>query len=127
MSLLASLTIKVSAILLLALVGTLCMRRNSASARRWVLAIGVVSGFAAPALHVLPILPVRVAPVEPLVSDALRLGPDVPFTEPAVAAGASAAAVGRLAVTIWLMGAVARAGGGERACRCSERESRWRG
>ena len=110
MSLLAALTIKVSAILLLALIGALCLRTSSASARRWVLAVGVVSAVAAPALHVLPILPVRVAPVEPLVSDALRLGPDVPFTEPAVAAGASDDDIGRLAVTIWLVGAVASAG-----------------
>ena len=110
MSLLAVLTIKVSAILLLALIGALCLRKSSAAARRWVLAVGVVSAVAAPALHFLPIPPVRVAPVEPLVSDALRLGPDVPFTEPAVATGASDDVVGRLAVTIWLVGAVASAG-----------------
>ena len=108
-SLLAALTIKVSAILLLALIGTLCLRKSSAAARRWVLAVGVVSAVAAPALHVLPIPPVRVAPVEPLVFDALPLRPDVPFTEPAVAAVASDV-VGRLAVTIWLVGAVASAG-----------------
>ena len=110
MSLLTALTIKVSAILLLALIGTLFLRKSSAAARRWVLAVGVVSAVAAPALHFLPIPPVRVAPVEPLVSDALRLGPDVPFTEPAVATGASDDVVGRLAVTIWLVGAVASAG-----------------
>ena len=110
MSLLAVLTIKVSAILLLALIGTLCLRKSSAAARRWVLAVGVVSAVAAPALHFLPIPPVRVAPVEPLVSDALRLGPDVPFTEPAVATVASDDVVGRLAVTIWLVGAAASAG-----------------
>ena len=110
MSLLAVLTIKVSAILLLALIGTLCLRKSSAAARRWVLAVGVVSAVAAPALHVLPIPPVRVAPVEPLVFDALLLRPDVPFTEPAVAAVASDDVVGRLAVTIWLVGAVASAG-----------------
>ena len=110
MSLLAVLTIKVSAILLLALIGTLCLRKSSAAARRWVLAVGVVSAVAAPALHVLPIPPVRVAPVEPLVFDALLLRPDVPFTEPAVAAVASDDIVGRLAVTIWLVGAVASAG-----------------
>ena len=109
-SLLAALTIKVSAILLLALIGTLCLRKSSAAARRWVLAVGVVSAVAAPALHVLPIPPVRVAPVEPLVFDALPLRPDVPFTEPAVAAVASDDVVGRLAVTIWLVGAVASAG-----------------
>ena len=110
MSLLAVLTIKVSAILLLALIGALCLRKSSAAARRWVLAVGVVSAVAAPALHFLPIPPVRVAPVEPLVSDALPLRPDVPFTEPAVATGASDDVVGRLAVTIWLVGAVASAG-----------------
>ena len=110
MSLLAVLTIKVSAILLLALIGTLCLRKSSAAARRWVLAVGVVSAVAAPALHFLPIPPVRVAPVEPLVSDALRLGLDVPFTEPAVATVASDDVVGRLAVTIWLVGAAASAG-----------------
>ena len=54
MSLLAALTIKVSAILLLALIGALCLRTRSASARHWVLAVGVVSAVAAPALHVLP-------------------------------------------------------------------------
>ena len=110
MSLLAVLTIKVSAILLLALIGALCLRKSSAAARRWVLAVGVVSAVAAPALHFLPIPPVRVAPVEPLVFDALPLRPDVPFTEPAVAAVASDDVVGRLAVTIWLVGAVASAG-----------------
>ncbi len=110
MGLLAALTVKVSAILLLALIGALCLRRSSASARRWVLAVGVVSAVAAPALHVLPILPVRVAPVEPLVFDALRLRPDVPLTEPAVAAVATDDVVGRLVVTIWLAGAVASVG-----------------
>ena len=110
MSLLAVLTIKVSAILLLALIGTLCLRKSSAAARRWVLAVGVVSAVAAPALHVLPIPPVRVAPVEPLVFDALPLRSDVPFREPAVAVVASDDVVGRLAVTIWLVGAVASAG-----------------
>ena len=110
MGLLAALTVKVSAILLLALIGALCLRRSSASARRWVLAVGVVSAVAAPALHVLPILPVRVAPVEPLVFDALRLRPDVPLTEPAVAAVASDDVVGRLVVTIWLAGAVGSVG-----------------
>ena len=131
MSLLAALTIKVSAILLLALVGTLCLRTRSASARHWVLAVGVVSACAAPALHVLPILPV--VPVGPLGFDALRLRPYVPFTEPADAGvpgpavapesagsrpGRSRRAVaaianedvGRAAVTIWLAGAAASAG-----------------
>ncbi len=55
MSLLAALTLKVSAILLPALIGALCLRTRSASARHWVLAVGVVSAVAAPALHVLPI------------------------------------------------------------------------
>ena len=40
MSLLAALTVKVSAILLLVLAGALCLRTRSAAARRWVLAIG---------------------------------------------------------------------------------------
>ena len=109
MSLLAALTIKVSAILLLALIGTLCLRTRSASARHWVLAVGVVSAVAAPALHVLPIPPVvRVAPVGPLAFEALQLRPSVPFTEPA--AVASDDIVGRLAVTIWLVGAVGSVG-----------------
>ena len=99
MSLLAALTIKVSAILLLALIGALCLRTRSASARHWVLAVGVVSAVAAPALHVLPIPPVvRVAPVGPLAFDALRLRPNVPFTEPAdagVLGPATAATAGR--------------------------------
>ena len=64
MSLLAALTLKVSAILLLALIGALCLRTRSAAARHWLLAVGVVSAVAAPALHVLPIPSVaRVAPV----------------------------------------------------------------
>ncbi len=42
MSLLAALTLKVSAILLVALIGAACLRTRSASARHWVLAIGVV-------------------------------------------------------------------------------------
>ena len=132
MSLLAGSIVKVSAILLLALIGALCLRTRSASARRWVLAVGVVSAVAAPALHVLPILPVRVAPVGPLVLDALR--PYVPSTEPAEAGGpgpvvasepagsrpgrprsgvtavAFDGVVSRLAVTIWLVGAVAGLG-----------------
>ena len=110
MGLLAALTVKVSAILLLTLMAALCLRRTSASARRWVLAVGVVSAIAAPALHVLPILPVRVARVEPLVFDALLPRPDVPFTEPAVAAVASDDLVGRFVVAVWLAGAVAGVG-----------------
>ena len=52
-SLLATLTVKVSAVLLLALLGVFCLRRASASARHWLLAVGVVSALAMPALHVL--------------------------------------------------------------------------
>ena len=75
MSLLAVLTVKVSAILLLALAGALCLRGSSASAKHWVLAVGVVAAVAAPALDVLPIPPVApMVPVGPLVFDALRLG-----------------------------------------------------
>ena len=135
MSLLAVLTLKVSAILLLALIGTLLLRRSSASARHWVLAVGVVSAVAVPALHVLPTPPVaRMAPVGPLLFDALQLGPYVQFTEPvdadvvgsvvalqpagprpsrsrpAAAAVASDDVIGRLAVTIWLVGAFAGLG-----------------
>ena len=89
MSLLAALTVKVSAILLLTLVAAFWLRARSAGARHWVLAVGVVSACVAPALHVLPIPPVvQVAPVGPLawsagpVFEALRLRPYVPFTEP---------------------------------------------
>ena len=135
MGLLAVLTLKVSAILLLALIGTLLLRRSSASARHWVLAVGVVSAVAVPALHVLPTPPVaRMAPVGPLLFDALQLGPYVQFTEPvdadvvgsvvalqpagprpsrsrpSAAAVASDDVVGRLAVTIWLVGAFAGLG-----------------
>ena len=138
MSLLAVLTIKVSAILLLALIGTLLLRRSSASARHWVLAVGVVSAVALPALHVLPTPPLaRMAPVGPLLLDALPPDPDVQFTEPvepvdaggagsvvastpggprpgrprpAAAAVARGDVVGRLAVTIWLVGAFAGLG-----------------
>ncbi len=127
MSLLAALTVKVSAILLLALVGTLCLRGSSASAKRWVLAVGVVAAVAAPALDVLPIPPVvRMAPAGPFVFDALRLDSYDLFTEPAAGAGVAELAaasqrpaaaavaggdvVGRMAVTIWLLGAVASVG-----------------
>ena len=133
MSLLVALTIKVSAVLLLALIGALLLRRSSAAARHWVLAVGVVSAVAVPALHVLPTPPVaRMAPVGPLLLDALPPGPYVQFTgpvEPADADGvgsvvasppgglrpgrsrpaaadvASGDVIGRLAVTIWLVGA----------------------
>ena len=153
MSLLAVLTLKVSAILLLTLIGTLLLRRSSAAARHWVLAVGVVSAVAVPALHVLPTPPVaRMAPVGPLLFDALQPsapptvaspglpaparppGPYVRSTEPvdadtvgsvvalppagprsgwsraAAAAVAGDDVVGRLAVTIWLVGAFAGLG-----------------
>ena len=141
MSLLAAFTVKVSAILLLALAGALCLRTRSAAARHWVLAIGVVSACVAPAVHVLPIPPVaQVALVGPLswsagpVFEALRLRPYIPFTAPedasrvGLASGSERAGsrpgrsgpagkavatgdvVGRWAVTIWLVGAVASAG-----------------
>ena len=101
MSLLVLLTLKVSAILLPALIGALLLYRSSAAARHWVLAVGVVSAVAAPALHVLPTPPVaRIVSVGPLSFDALQPsplptaaspgppvparppGPYVPFTEP---------------------------------------------
>ena len=104
MSLLAALALKVSAILLVALIGAACLRTRSASARHWVLAIGVVLAAVAPVLHVLPILPV----VEVVPADAGVLGPAV--ASEAVVAAASDDVVGRLAVTIWLVGAVASVG-----------------
>ncbi len=138
MNLLVVLTLKVSAVLLLALIGTLLLRRSSASARHWVLAVGVVSAVVAPALHVLPTPPVaRMAPVGPLLLDALPPGPYVQLTEPvepvdadgvgsvvalppggpragrsrpAAASVASGDVIGRLAVTIWLVGAFAGLG-----------------
>ena len=133
MSLLVALTIKVSAILLLSLSGALLLRRSSAAARHWVLAVGVVSAGAVPALLLLPTPPVaRMAPVGPLLLDALPQGPYLQLTEPvepvdadgvgpvvasppggprpgrsrsAAAAVASGDVIGRLAVTIWLAGA----------------------
>ena len=99
MSLLGALTIKVSAILLLALIGAVCLRARSAGARHWVLAIGVVSACVAPALHVLPIPPVvHMAPAGAGVR-----GPVV--ASEAVAAVPSVDVVGPLVVTIWLAGA----------------------
>ncbi len=90
MSLLVTLTIKVSGILLLALVATVCLRTRSASARHWVLAIGVVSACAAPAVHVLPLPPVvQMAPVAPRAwrapfnFDALGPRPSAPPAEAA--------------------------------------------
>ena len=103
MTLLAALTLKVSAILLLALVAAFALRTRSASGRHWVLAVGVVSAGAAPAFHFLPVLPlVEVAP-----ADAGALGPAVASV--AVTAVASHDVVGRLAVTIWLAGLVVSA------------------
>ena len=100
MSLLSALTVKVSAILLLALIGAVCLRARSAAARHWVLAVGIVSACVAPALHVLPIPPsVQVAP-----AGAGVLGPIV--ASEAVAAVPSAAGVGPLVAAIWLVGAV---------------------
>ena len=98
---LAALTVKVSAILLLALAGALCLRARSAAARHWVLT-GVVWACAAPAIHVLPLLPgVQAAPVGPLawragpVFEALRLRPySSPLSEPD-AGGAVRAPAGR--------------------------------
>ena len=99
MSLLAALTVKVSVILLLALVGAVCLRTRSAAARHWLLTVGVVSACGAPAVHVLPTLPLmQVAPVGPLawsvgpVFDALCPRPHTPFTEPADARMARPAA-----------------------------------
>ena len=138
-SLLAVLTVKVSAILLLTLVGALCLRTRSAAARRWVLAVGVVAACLAPALHVAPVPSVvRVAPFGALdwsaghmfamlglrpyalfTADADALGPTVASESAAfrpgrsghaVAAVANDHVVGRLAVTIWSVGAVASAG-----------------
>ena len=117
-SLLAALTVKVSAILFLALLGVFCLRRASASARHWLLAVGVVSALAMPALHVLP-------------TGTLRLRSGVSFAEqvdtgllgaaaalqPAgsafdgflsgLAALASDPGVAWMAGLIWLVGAVA--------------------
>ena len=99
---LAALTVKVSAILLLALAGALCLRARSAAARHLVLTVGVVSVCAAPAIHVLPLLPgAQAAPVGPLarragpVFEALRLRPySSPLAEPA-GGGSVRAAAGR--------------------------------
>ncbi len=79
-SLLAGWTIQVSAILLLALIGSFCLRRGSASARHWVLAVGVVSALAMPALRV-------------LVIDGLRLRLGLPFADHADAGLLGAAVV----------------------------------
>ena len=103
MTLLAALTVKVSAILLLALVAAASLRTRSASARHWVLAVGVVSASAAPAFHFLPVLPL--VEVEP--ADAGALGPAVASV--AVTAIANHDVVGGWAVTIWLSGVVVSA------------------
>ena len=120
-SLLAALTIKVSVILLLALICTLGLRRSSASARHWVLAAGVVSALAMPVLHVLPMHTLRLRLSVPFTgrSDVGLLGTAV-VSQPAgsaldrlrsaVAALASDEMVGWLAVTIWLVGTVASTG-----------------
>ena len=100
-SLLAALTVKVSAILLLAWVGALCLRGRSAAARHWVLTVGVVSACAVPAVHALPIPPVvQIAPVGPLgwriapVFDVLAWrGYTVQYVEPADAGAVGPAAV----------------------------------
>ena len=93
-SLLAALTVKVSAILLLTLAGAFSLRRRSAAARHWVLAIGVASACVAPAIHVLPIPPVvRVASAEALawstgtMFEALAMRLHAPFTADAGAIG----------------------------------------
>jgi TonB family protein len=135
-SLLAALTVKVSAILLLALVATQCLRTRSAAARHWVLAVGVVSACFAPAVHLLPLPPVQVVAIGPLarsagsVLDALGLRRFVtqPADAPAYVTAAAAetaryasgrsrsavsavdAVVGRWAVAIWLVGAGASTG-----------------
>ncbi len=99
---LAALTVKVSAILLLALVCALCLRARSAAARHWVLTVGVASACAAPAIHVLPHLPgAHAVPVGPLawragsVFEALQpRSSAAPFAEPAEG-GAARQAAGR--------------------------------
>ena len=101
MSLLGALTIKVSAILLVALIGAACLRKRSASARHWVLAIGIVSACVAPALHVLPIP----AAVQIVPAGAGVLQPVV--ASEAVSVVSSDDVVGRWAVAVWLAGAVA--------------------
>ena len=120
-SLLAGWTIQVSAILLLALIGSFCLRRGSASARHWVLAVGVVSALAMPALRVLVIDGLRLRLGLPFAdhADAGLLGAAVVLSPvgsrldgflSAVAALASDPVVGWLAVTVWLVGAVVSMG-----------------
>ena len=116
-NLLAALTIKVSAILLLTLICTLGLRRSSASARHWVLAVGVVSALAMPALHSLPMHTVRLYLSVPFTGADVGLLEATAISQPkgspldrflsAVAALASDEMVSWLAVAIWLVGAVA--------------------
>lgn len=144
MTLLLASTIKVSAILLVALLGAACLRTRSAAVRHWVLAVGVASAFIAPLVHVLPLAPtLHVAPPGPLarnlasVSEAprprayieptarsVRPGAVTPEPEntargpasapsssrPVAGALAGDGPIGRLAVGIWLTGAIAGAG-----------------
>ena len=122
MSLLAALTVKVSAILLLVLAAALCLRTRSAAARHWVLAVGVVAACGAPALHVLPVPPVvRVAPLGAFdwsadtVFDLLGLRPYALFTADADVLGSAVASeIGRFPTR-----PVRTRGGGrrERPCR----------
>lgn len=119
-SLLAALTIKVSVILLLALTCTRGLRRSSASARHWVLAVAVVSALVMPALHVLPMHTLRLRLSSPFTGQhdvgllgsaggSQPAGAGVDRFRSAVATLASDEMVGRLAVTIWLLGVVASA------------------
>lgn len=120
-SLLAGLTIKVSGVLLLALIASFCLRRSSASARHWVLAIGVMSALAMPALSVLTVHGLQLRLGLPFAghADGAWFGATVPSRSggsgldgllSTVAALAGADVVGWLAVTIWLVGAVVSTG-----------------
>ena len=120
-SAIAALTMKVSAILLLALVASLCLRRSSASARHWVLAVGVVSALATPALGILTVhgLGLRLGLPFAGHADGAWFGAAVVSGSAgsrldglwsALAALASEDAVSWFAVGIWLVGAVASTG-----------------
>ena len=119
-NLLAALTIKVSAILLLTLICTLGLRRSSASARHWVLAVGVVSALAMPAVHGLPVHTLRLYLNVPSTAADVGLLEATAVSQPggspldrflsAVAALASDEMVSWLAVAIWLVGAIASTG-----------------
>ena len=120
-SLLAGLTIKVSGVLLLALIASVCLRRSSASARHWVLAIGVMSALAMPALSVLTVHGLQLRFGLPFAghADGAWFGATVPSRSggsgldglwSTVAALAGADVVGWLTVTIWLAGAVVSTG-----------------